>query len=398
MFLSKYGKFSFFRDVHGNVYGCGANDSGQLGLGDTVPRCSPTQIQNLNNIKSITAGATFAVALDSEGHLWSMGQTSMLGRKQSANGAYLPGRIRLPEIQSIHAGKAHVICMSKQESKVYFWGDNSTFQSGSELDRGKLTEFFYNPTIPVHMNNISLIGAGESFSLASRISEHAGDKFYILNNDSTLRRLINTDPKMPFEYYGNGWPLPGKWKRYTQASRIRYSLPILEVQGGVNFIIVLTYGQLIYSLGVNTYGQLGICSQDNQSSLQQVPMDNPVTHFSVGSYHTLLLDTERKVFGFGKNIHGELGLGNNENARVPLEITGIPPCKFIAAGSCYSMVLDEYDCVWVFGDNAANQLGLGPDQPTRFYLPYQHVLLQEMQILVSVETQQSSLVKRASNM
>ena len=55
---------------NGDVYGCGKNSSGQLGLGegDTRERHSPELIPDFNNIKAISAGNNFNLFLTNDGH------------------------------------------------------------------------------------------------------------------------------------------------------------------------------------------------------------------------------------------------------------------------------------------------------------------------------------------
>ena len=56
------------------LWGCGSNGSGQLGLGDTTDRTTFTQIiNNTNNIKSIYCGGNHTLILKNDGTLWGCG-------------------------------------------------------------------------------------------------------------------------------------------------------------------------------------------------------------------------------------------------------------------------------------------------------------------------------------
>ena len=48
--------------LKGDVYCWGANDRGQLGVGDTSPRSGPVRVLALDNIALIVAGAVATVA------------------------------------------------------------------------------------------------------------------------------------------------------------------------------------------------------------------------------------------------------------------------------------------------------------------------------------------------
>ena len=58
----------------GTLWGCGYNDYGQLGLGDTANRYTFTQITtNIDNIKQIYCGYHYALILENDGTLWGCG-------------------------------------------------------------------------------------------------------------------------------------------------------------------------------------------------------------------------------------------------------------------------------------------------------------------------------------
>ena len=60
----------------GTLWSWGYNSQGQLGLGDTVHRSSPTQVGTLTNWNLIEAGYYCVVGVKTDGTLWSWGNTS----------------------------------------------------------------------------------------------------------------------------------------------------------------------------------------------------------------------------------------------------------------------------------------------------------------------------------
>ena len=72
----------------GTLWGCGANGSGQLGLGDTTNRNIFTQITtNADNIKQVYCGLNYTLILENDGTLWSCGANDygQLGLGDAAN-------------------------------------------------------------------------------------------------------------------------------------------------------------------------------------------------------------------------------------------------------------------------------------------------------------------------
>ena len=58
----------------GTLWGCGRNNNGQLGLGDTTNRNTFTQITtNADNIKSVYCGENHTLILKNDGTLWGCG-------------------------------------------------------------------------------------------------------------------------------------------------------------------------------------------------------------------------------------------------------------------------------------------------------------------------------------
>ena len=60
----------------GSLWAWGNNSSGQLGLGDTTERDTPTQVEPGSSWKAVSAGYDFTLAIKSDGSLWAWGDNS----------------------------------------------------------------------------------------------------------------------------------------------------------------------------------------------------------------------------------------------------------------------------------------------------------------------------------
>ena len=70
------------------LWGCGSNDRGQLGLGDTTNRTTFTQITtNTDDIKSVYCGESYVLILKNDNTLWGCGNNSggQLGLEDTSN-------------------------------------------------------------------------------------------------------------------------------------------------------------------------------------------------------------------------------------------------------------------------------------------------------------------------
>src|SRR5262249_61873204 len=94
------GDQSFALDSEGNVWAWGRNDFGQLGIGSDDPkRNTPVKLEHLPRITRIAAGAFHTLAIDSGGNLWGWGanDSGQPGKGAGRGGRLGPGGGRLPE-------------------------------------------------------------------------------------------------------------------------------------------------------------------------------------------------------------------------------------------------------------------------------------------------------------
>ena len=107
----------------GTLWGCGANNYGQLGLNDDTSRDEFTQITvNTEDIKEIYSGLYHSFILKNDGTLWGCGNNyySQLGLGNSSN-KYIFTQIttNVDNVKSIHCGGYHTI-MLKNDGTL--WG------------------------------------------------------------------------------------------------------------------------------------------------------------------------------------------------------------------------------------------------------------------------------------
>ena len=72
---------SIFLDKQGNVFTCGYNNCGQLGHGDTINRNTPQKVNNLPPIASLStcnSAYSFMHVVDFEGRVWACGKNNKI--------------------------------------------------------------------------------------------------------------------------------------------------------------------------------------------------------------------------------------------------------------------------------------------------------------------------------
>jgi alpha-tubulin suppressor-like RCC1 family protein len=130
--------FSVAVTEDGRLFSWGDNSSGQLGHGDSLKRCSPSEIKfNFSEkIVQISAGYGHAIALTEQGNVWVWGLNNhgQLGVDGGRGNKTIPTKLELSEkIISVACGGWFSGALS-QSGELYLWGDNEDGQLGRGKD------------------------------------------------------------------------------------------------------------------------------------------------------------------------------------------------------------------------------------------------------------------------
>ncbi|KAJ6839915.1 ultraviolet-B receptor UVR8-like [Iris pallida] len=122
--------FTVILSQQGHVYTCGNNTHGQLGHGDTIDRPTPRKVesfQGLGHVTQIAAGASYTFALTNDGTVHSFGSCSnfCLGHGDQHD-ELLPRAIQSFKRRNIHvvrvsAGDEHAVALDSN-GHVFTWG------------------------------------------------------------------------------------------------------------------------------------------------------------------------------------------------------------------------------------------------------------------------------------
>ena len=127
---------SFIKAMDGGVYGCGLNNFGQIGFGNTSPFPVRlfTKVEPLSAIavEYVSGGTVHSAARTRDGHVYSWGRRDYSGLPLTTGGDIQPPT----KIPSIH-GIAHIACggshtlAASSRGDVYAWGFGGTQQLGN---------------------------------------------------------------------------------------------------------------------------------------------------------------------------------------------------------------------------------------------------------------------------
>merc|ERR1712100_466027 len=117
-----------------------------------------------------------------------------------------------------------------------------------------------------------------------------------------------------------------------------------------------------YCWGFNLTGQLGLENRDNQNTpiLCSSLLNEDVIDIKCGMDHTLVLTSNGDVLSCGKNEYGQLGREtDDEYCSYFKKIEGLPTIRRVECGYSNSFCIDIDNDLFVFGVNDNGQLGLG---------------------------------------
>lgn len=122
----------------GTVWAWGANDAGQVGRGTTAAsEPVPQPVPGLTGVQQVDAGEAFVVALDGAYRVWSWGANDRgqlgVGDRQPRRSPVLvtedtPGGV----VEAVSAGRRHAFARVSY-THAFAWGDNSYGQLGADL-------------------------------------------------------------------------------------------------------------------------------------------------------------------------------------------------------------------------------------------------------------------------
>lgn len=148
-------------------------------------------------------------------------------------------------------------------------------------------------------------------------------------------------------------------------------IEISQIAAALDHMVVLDTEGRVWTMGNNSFGELGYITQMPLLVLTEIHSTNSGTDLPAikevkADYgYTIFLDEHGSVWSIGRNIFGQLGDGTNTDRHmvVPMlntdgtdQISGITQ---IAAGETHMVLLDAEKKVWAVGYNKQYQLGDG---------------------------------------
>lgn len=289
--------------TNGTLWSWGNGQFGQLGNGifnSATPNV--TQVGTATDWLQVSAGNRFSLAIKTNGTLWSWGlnSTGQLGQNNLID-LNLPAQVGTANNWvRIDAGHQHSLAVDAM-GFMHAWGNNTFGQLGDGTNTTSLV-----PIVVTSSNNWSLVSAGHDHSMAL----DANNILFTFGNNVNGQLCDGTNT-------ASNVPVPIS---FSGAGTVSF---YIAISAGNSFSLAIRNDSTLWSGGFNTAGQLGLGNNTAVNVLNQVGTNNNHFAISAGDTHSLVLDNTLSLFSTGRNIEGELSIGTNANTNT-LQSVGCP--------------------------------------------------------------------------
>ena len=336
----------------------GSGDCGQLAHGieeDNELMCKrPRAVLDLHTVSIVRVGAgglhNVAVTSSGDCYTWGCNDDGSVGRPGVEHQPMIVEG--LGRVENGDAGDCQTVVVGG--GKVYGWGaykdkEGKCFREAwkeSEV-RGKLTE----PGL-VNVSGVTDVKCGASFNVAT--TDNGGAVSWGLGECGELGRKVG--PMKDGENYNLGrilrehlTPQPVIFEGVKQKRFVR------KVAAGAYHVMVVTIegeegGSLLWTSGLNNYGQLGLGDINNRTVLTPVEalVGERVEQIDGGMHHSLCLTKEGGLYAFGRGDSGQLGVKDDCEVGY-CEMSPVPGASRLLIVLCCVVLMLRlfFLCVWL---------------------------------------------------
>lgn len=310
----------------GTLWSWGNNGYYNLGDGSNISRNTPVQVNNLQNVISVSNGYTHTAAVTSDGSVWTWGSSwsGALGGGIAYQQYNSPVKLNnISDIKDVKSGYDFTLALSN-DGTVWAWGRNESGQLGD----GTNTSHNFPVQVP-NLTDVKEIYTGYSHSVA-------------LKNDGTVWTWGNNDSGQLGDGTSNN-------NRNTLA-QVGGLTNVKDICAGAYYTIALKNDGSVWGFGsIPYYG-----GYNNPVQIQGL---SNIKAIAAANAHLLFLKNNGIILSIGYNQCGQLGDGTTNYSYSPVQVKNLSSVESIAANGSSSYAITSDGKVWAWGDNSYGQLG-----------------------------------------
>jgi alpha-tubulin suppressor-like RCC1 family protein len=335
---------TFISTKNNDIYACGNNEYGQLGLGNNINQNKFVKVNIegiIGNIKEIYCGTMHTFILMGNGEMYACGYNGygQLGLNNYIS-QYSFVKVNIDEnIKQISCGLHYTIILT-ENNNIYVCGDNGYGQLG--LDHTNMINKF---------QKVNIEGMTE---IIKKISCGAFHTFILMENNDIYVSGKNDRGQLGLGYINT-------INKFIKVYIEEIEGNIKNINCGYMYTFILTENNDIYAVGLNSFGQLGLGHFDTISKFKKVNVEGNIKQISCGESHSIILTKNNKMYACGNNKSGQISFGNIDRINRFTKINIEGNIKQIDCGFYHTFVLMENNEIYASGQNNVGQLGLGHD-------------------------------------
>ena len=306
---------------NGHVWGWGSNEYGELGAdpGALAYSTTPVAVQpgTLYGVVAVAGMAWTSLALKSDGSVWAWGDNSdgLLGIGQDSSVVPYSDTpvqvIGLSDVVAIAGGLIHALAL-KSDGTVWSWGFGNSGQVGDGtygLRRAPVQVMCpgIEPDTLTPLVNVVAVAAGEYHSLA------------LTSSGAVWVWGHNGKGQLGYD--------PGSFSNANRALQVSLLPPMVAVAGGGAHTLALTSSGRVWAWGDNVRGQLGVDWVIASSRYAPAEVDSPdltnVVALAGSNADSFALRSDGTVWAWGYNTYGDLGNGTTTHSYLPTPVAGM---------------------------------------------------------------------------
>jgi len=372
----------------GSLWAWGSNNAGQIGNGksgwDEV-ELRPVKI--MDNVIQVSAGGFHTMAIKNDGSLWAWGRNEygQIGNGKTGNGNFIyetkPIKI-MDDVKQVSAGEVYTLAI-KSDGSLWAWGSNRQGYLGDgtmtyiEKDEnnnylknadGSFKWVYNDKSKPVKiMDDVKQVSAGGMHSMAIK-----NDGSLWVWGDKTFGMLGNYESAKEY------WDDPDREGNILTPVNVMND--VKQVILGLQCSFVIKNDDSLWAMGANAFGQFG---DGNIQSAYLFPgkiMDN-VKQVAAGSTYTMVIKTDGNLWACGDNGFGQIGDGtisgfypnkdgvqeyvNNNKLSFVKIMDGVAQVS-TSPSSHHTLAIKNDGTLWAWGGNQSGQIGDGTKETYNF--------------------------------
>jgi alpha-tubulin suppressor-like RCC1 family protein len=354
---------AFAVKADGSLWAWGRNDDGQLGLGDTGQRTSPVRVGTGTGWVIVGSGERHTLAMQNDGSLWAWGGNSNGGL---GDGTITPAP-QPEQVSSLLAGVPSG-SMTLNDGAVQTYNSVVTLDSsgvtGATEMRTSTDGVVWTAWRPFLADSlVALPGLPGSKTVRVQYRSPGGGIERSGSVDLATEKVacghghdlaLRADGAL-HAWGDNSYGQLGDGTIVSQHSPKLIGTGYAAVAAGTSTSFALKADGSLYAWGYNGGGEVGDGTTTDQHSPKLI--GTGYAAIAGGGEHTLALMADGSLYAWGNNSYGQLGDGTTTAQHAP-ELVGTG-YSAIAAGGYHSMALKTDGSLYAWGNNSSGQLGDG---------------------------------------